>query len=91
MLIAGVGIIAVGGYHIYKGACRRGSRGLQVSGGQAVTALGSPGYTTPKGSVLGGAGLLLIVATLTADPSKGRRTGCRGEDPGPPRRSAGFC
>ena len=70
LLIAGVGIIAAGGYHIYKGLSKRFEKDLKVSGGQAVTALGVAGYTA-KGSVLGGAGLLLIVATLTADPSKG--------------------
>ena len=70
LLIAGAGIIAVGGYHIYKGLSKKFEKDLKVSGGQAVTVLGVAGYTA-KGSVLGGAGLLLIVATLTADPSKG--------------------
>ena len=60
----------MGGYHIYKGLSKKFAKDLKVSSGQAVTALRVAGYTA-KGSVLGGAGLLLIVATLTADPSKG--------------------
>lgn len=70
LLLVGLGIIAVGGYHIYKGLSKKFDKDLQVSSGQAVTALGVAGYTA-KGSVLGGAGVLLIIATLTADPSKG--------------------
>ena len=72
MLIVGVGIIAVGGYHIWgKGLSKRFAKDLVFSGGQAVTAPRVAGYTA-KGSVLGApACALLIVATLTADPSKG--------------------
>ena len=70
LLIVAAGIIAVGGYHIYKGLSKKFEKDLKVAGGQAVRPLGIAGYAA-KGSVLGGAGVLLIVATLTADPAKG--------------------
>ncbi len=70
LLLAAVVIIGVGGYHVYKGLSKRFEKDLKVSGGPVVTALGMAGYAA-KGSVLGGAGILLIIATLTADPAKG--------------------
>lgn len=63
-------IIAVGGYHVYKGLSKKFEKDLKVSGGTLVTTLGMAGYTA-KGLVLGGAGVLLVIATLTADPAKG--------------------
>lgn len=70
LLIAiGVGVIAVGGYHIYKGATKKFLKELRVSGGTGITAVGVTGYVA-KGLVFAGAGILVIVATLQADPSK---------------------
>lgn len=70
LLIAiGLGVAAVGGYHIYKGASKKFLKDLRVSGGTGVTAVGVTGYVA-KGLVLTGAGLLVIFATLQADPSK---------------------
>jgi hypothetical protein len=70
LLIAiGLGVAAVGGYHIYKGASKKFLKDLRVSGGTGVTAVGITGYVA-KGLVLTGAGLLVIFATLQADPSK---------------------
>ena len=40
-----------------------------MSGGTGITAVGIGGYVA-KGLVLAGAGVLVIVATLQADPSK---------------------
>lgn len=70
LLIAAIVIVAVGGYHVYKGLSKKFEKDLKAPGGPAVTALGIGGYTA-KGLVLGGAGILLVVATLTADPAKG--------------------
>ncbi|GAY16049.1 DUF1206 domain-containing protein [Mycobacterium sp. shizuoka-1] len=71
LLIAAVVIVSVGGYHVYKGVSTKFEKDLTVSGGgPLITPLGIAGYTA-KGVVLGGAGVLLAVATATADPSKG--------------------
>lgn len=69
LIAVGLGVAAVGGYHVYKGASKKFLKDLRVSGGTAVTAVGVSGYVA-KGLVLVGAGLLVIFATLTADPSK---------------------
>ena len=65
----GIGVAAVGAYHVYKGASEKFLDELTVSGGKAITAIGVAGYVA-KGLVLGGAGLLVIWATVAADPSK---------------------
>ena len=71
LLIAAAVIIGIGGYHVYKGISTKFEEDLTVSGGgPLITPLGIAGYTA-KGIVLGGAGVLLIIATLTTDPSKG--------------------
>ncbi|BBY43258.1 DUF1206 domain-containing protein [Mycolicibacterium celeriflavum] len=69
LVAVGLGLIAVGGYHVYKGATKKFRKDLRVSGGTGVTAVGVTGYVA-KGLVLAGAGLLVIVATLQADPAK---------------------
>ena len=69
LVAVGLGVIAVGGYHIYKGATKKFLDELRVSGGRAITAVGVTGYVA-KGLVLAGAGLLVIIATLQADPAK---------------------
>ncbi len=69
LILVGLGLIAVGGYHVYKGASKKFLKDLRVSGGTAVTAIGITGYAA-KGLVLAGAGVLVIVATLQADPAK---------------------
>ncbi|MGE2724619.1 DUF1206 domain-containing protein [Mycolicibacterium pulveris] len=65
----GLGLLAVGGYHVYKGVAKRFFKDLRSSGGSAVTAVGIIGYAA-KGLVLAGAGVLVIAATLQADPAK---------------------
>jgi hypothetical protein len=69
LIAIGIGVIAVGGYHVYKGVSQKFLDELTVSGGRWITATGVAGYTA-KGLVLGGAGLLVIIATLQADPAK---------------------
>jgi hypothetical protein len=69
LIAVGLGLIGVGGYHVYKGVAKKFLKDLRVSGGKAVIATGVVGYAA-KGLVLAGAGLLVIVATLQADPAK---------------------
>ncbi|QZY48251.1 MULTISPECIES: DUF1206 domain-containing protein [Mycolicibacterium] len=69
LIAVGVGVVAVGAYHVYKGVSEKFLDDLRVSGGTAVTAVGVTGYVA-KGLVLAGAGLLVVIATLQADPSK---------------------
>lgn len=69
LVVAGLAIIAVGGYHVYKGASQKFLDDLRGADGTVVTVTGTVGYVA-KGTVLAGAGLLVLVATLTADPAK---------------------
>lgn len=69
LIIVGLVVIGVGGYHVYKGASEKFLKDLKVSGGSVITPMGKVGYIA-KGAVLAGAGLLVIVATLNADPAK---------------------
>src|SRR6478672_1162265 len=69
LIVVALGLVAVGGYHVYKGAAKKFLKDLRVSGGTGVTAVGITGYVA-KGVVLAGAGVLVIVATLQADPTK---------------------
>ena len=69
LILIGLGVVAIGGYHIYKGASKRFLKDLRVAGGDAITAVGVTGYVA-KGLVLAGAGVLVIVASLQSDPSK---------------------
>jgi len=69
LVVAALAVIAVGGYHVYKGVTKRFLRDLKRTGGRWLTPLGVAGYTA-KGIVLAGAGILLVVATFTADPAK---------------------
>lgn len=69
LIAVALGLIAVGGYHLYKGVTKKFFKDLRSHGGTAVTAVGISGYAA-KGVVLAGAGVLVIVATLQADPAK---------------------
>lgn len=69
LIVIGLAVLGVGGYHVYKGVSKRFFKDLRVSGGTAVTVVGVAGYTA-KGLVLAGAGILVVVATLQADPAK---------------------
>lgn len=69
LIAVGLGLVGVGGYHVYKGVTKKFFKDLRVSSGSGITAVGVSGYVA-KGLVLAGAGVLVIVATLQADPSK---------------------
>lgn len=69
LIVVALVLIGVGGYHVYKGATKGFMDELTVSGGTAITWTGIVGYIA-KGIVLIGVGLLVIVATMTSDPSK---------------------
>ncbi len=69
----GLGIVGVGGYHVYKGWKKKfledlqGNAGGQV--GRAVVILGQVGYVA-KGVALGVLGALFVVAAVTSDPEQ---------------------
>lgn len=69
LIIVALGVIGVGGYHVYKGATKGFSDELESRGGTVITTLGMVGYVA-KGATLVGAGLLVIVATWSSDPAK---------------------
>lgn len=69
LVAVALGLVGVGGYHVYKGVSKKFLKDLRVSGGSGIIAVGVSGYVA-KGLVLAGAGILVIVATLQADPSK---------------------
>lgn len=66
---AGVVVVVIGGYYAYKGASRRFLADLNGPVGPLITALGLFGYVA-EGLVLGMAGGLVVVAAVSADPSK---------------------
>lgn len=69
LVVVALAVIGVGGYHVYKGATKKFEKNLKGNRPQWVTPLGMTGYIA-KGAVLGGAGVLVLVATFTADPAK---------------------
>jgi Domain of Unknown Function (DUF1206) len=69
LMVVALSLIGVGGYHVYKGVAKKFLKDLRVHGGAGITAVGVTGYAA-KGVVLAGVGVLVIVATLQADPSK---------------------
>jgi hypothetical protein len=69
LVVVGVVVLAIGCYFAYKGASRRFCDDLKVSPGRLITLLGVFGYVA-EGLVLAGAGVLVIVAAVRADPSK---------------------
>src|SRR5258705_4193460 len=69
LILVGIGLAAVGGYHVYKGASKKFLKDLRVSGGTGVTAVGITGYVA-KGVPLAGARVLVVASALQADPPK---------------------
>jgi hypothetical protein len=69
LIVAGVCIVAVGGYHVYKGASRNFLDDLKGTSSNLVRRLGVVGYVA-KGLVLAGAGVLVVVAASRAEPRK---------------------
>jgi hypothetical protein len=71
VVLIGVGVIivAVGGYHVYKGASRSFLDDLQGTTSDLVRRLGLIGYIA-KGLVIAGAGVLVMVAACLSEPDK---------------------
>lgn len=69
LIVVGLVVMGVGGYHIYKGVTKKFLDNLEGSTGKGVERLGVAGYCA-KGLALVGAGGLVIVAVFTSDPSK---------------------
>ncbi|MBV6755392.1 DUF1206 domain-containing protein [Rhodococcus opacus] len=69
LVIVGLVAVAIGGYHIYKGAAKNFLDDLKGPPSKFVEPLGVVGYVA-KGLVIAGAGVLVIVAVFNSDPSK---------------------
>jgi len=61
-------IVAVGAYHVYKGASRTFLDDLKGTSSALVRRLGTVGYIA-KGLVIAGAGVLVIVAASRSQPN----------------------
>jgi hypothetical protein len=69
LVIGGIVIAIVGGYHVYKGASRSFLGDLNGVSSDLVRRLGVTGYVA-KGLVIIGAGGLVIVAAVLSEPDK---------------------
>lgn len=69
LIVAGLIVIAVGGYHVYKGASRNFVKDLKGDTSDLVRRLGIVGYIA-KGLAIAAIGLLLILAAVQSAPSK---------------------
>jgi hypothetical protein len=69
LIAAGVVIVAVGGYHVYKGASHNFVEDLEGRPGDLVRRLGMVGYIA-KGLTIAGAGVLVVVAVIRSEPNK---------------------
>ena len=70
LVLAGLVIVGIGGYHVYKGAAKKFLDDLHRARlPRAATPLGVVGYVA-KGLAISGAGVLVVVATFTTDPGK---------------------
>jgi Domain of Unknown Function (DUF1206) len=68
LIAGGLIIVAVGGYHVYKGASRTFLDDLKGNSSDLVRRLGVVGYIA-KGLVIAGAGVLVIVAASRSQPN----------------------
>jgi Domain of Unknown Function (DUF1206) len=69
LIAGGIVVVAVGGYHVYKGASRHFLDDLKGTSSDLVRRLGLIGYIA-KGLVIGGAGVLVIIAAALSEPGK---------------------
>jgi len=69
LIAGGIIIVAVGGYHIYKGASSNFLDDLKGRSSELVRRLGLMGYIA-QGLVIAGAGVLVIVAASLSEPNK---------------------
>ncbi|SEL02423.1 DUF1206 domain-containing protein [Rhodococcus maanshanensis] len=75
LVVAGLVIVAVGGYHVYKGVSQNFLYDLHGASSNLVRTLGIAGYAA-KGLVLAEVGVLVVVAAIVSDPN--RATGLDG-------------
>ncbi|MCV7030898.1 DUF1206 domain-containing protein [Mycobacterium sherrisii] len=75
LVLCGLLVVAVGGYHVYKGASRNFVDDLNGNSGSLIRRLGVVGYIG-KGLVIAAAGALVVVAAVHAEPQ--RATGLDG-------------
>ena len=72
LMLAGLVVVAIGGYFVYKGVAKKFTEDLTVPSGtigKATVGLGVFGYVA-KGIAIGVVGILVIVAGFTVDPSQ---------------------
>ncbi|MEW1734991.1 DUF1206 domain-containing protein [Nocardia beijingensis] len=69
LVVGGLIIIAVGGYHVYKGATQNFLDDLRGTPSAFVRRLGTAGYIA-KGLAVAAVGLLVILAATESDPNK---------------------
>jgi uncharacterized membrane protein YidH (DUF202 family) len=69
LIAGGVIIVAVGGYHIYKGASRNFLDDLKGKSSKLVRRLGTVGYIA-KGLVIVAVGVLVVAAASRSEPNK---------------------
>src|SRR6476659_6674258 len=69
LIAGGVVIVAVGGYHVYKGASHNFLDDLKGRSSDLVRRLGMLGYIA-KGLAIAGAGVLVVVAASHSEPNK---------------------
>jgi Domain of Unknown Function (DUF1206) len=69
LIACGLIIVAVGGYHVYKGSSRNFLDDLKGKSSNLVRRLGMVGYIA-KGLVIAGAGVLVVVAACRSEPNK---------------------
>ncbi|MGW4328877.1 DUF1206 domain-containing protein [Nocardia sp. NPDC004573] len=69
LVVGGLVVIGVGGYHVYKGASQSFLDDLRGSQGAFVRRLGTVGYIA-KGLAVAAVGLLVILAATQSDPNK---------------------
>jgi len=72
LMIAGLGVLAIGAYFVYKGVAQTFTHDLAVPSGtmgRFTVGLGVAGYVA-KGIAVGVVGILVIVAGFTVDPSQ---------------------
>lgn len=72
LVVAGLAVIGVGGYFVFKGATKKFTEDISIPTGKlrkTVLGLGVAGYIA-KGVAIGIAGILVVVAAFTHDPEK---------------------
>lgn len=69
LVAAGLIIIAIGGYHVYKGASRNFLDDLKGATSDLVRRLGTVGYIA-KGLAIGAVGVLVIIAVNRSEPGE---------------------